>query len=773
MKLLRTFIILSLISTAPLARAQDEPRAAWQITKFDITASAPPTERALTARALLTVRNVGRGAGSTLSLRINQTAEIKSVSVNNAAATFRSAEEAFKRLDRNLLTLQRFTITLPAPVAPNSSVNVAVDYRLPVAENSGLAAISQLGTQFLPDSYWYPAANAPYSLRGADVAPFTLSLSSTGSGELVFTAGATSGAASNQPPHVRPFFVSGTWDITHGTGEAHNVRVMLMKGAGADERKQAEALTGLAASARSFYAGLLGSAPESPINLITVTRGAGFSEGGTVLLDPAVFRRSKIDSGTAMLVAEAIARMWVGGVAPVRGEGRGVLREGLPRYLATLFLEKHFGRDVAEAEKIRQRIAYSSIAKFDGPLLQLTPLDGTYYNSASNKGAMIWRLIDRALGRDALMSVIRARLQAAATEPEGLTLASMREALVERGGGSLKTILDQQIDQPTDMDLLIGLPQSKGGQWAVALRNTGSLDASVTVGATTTSGERLTAQATVPARNFGEALFPTSARITRVEVDPDKLYPQVDYTNDTAPRDANQTGDALAEAAALFVRQSYAGAESSARTLLAGAPGMQEARILLARSLLGQNKMDEAEKEFRALIDERLPIPTALAWGNIGLAEISLRKGQAAEAAKRFNEAVRADAEYASTLAARLGRIKAEAAANAAPAVDESIRTFITQLDVAIKNGRKTELDAVILPGELGDFTRGIVGSQPEVWQTRVVRTELLDANRAAVDVSISARQLGRDVSGTAVLMMARAAGGGWKLAGIEFFEVR
>jgi tetratricopeptide (TPR) repeat protein len=206
--------------------------------------------------------------------------------------------------------------------------------------------------------------------------------------------------------------------------------------------------------------------------------------------------------------------------------------------------------------------------------------------------------------------------------------------------------------------------------------------------------------------------------------------------------------------------------------MLAASPRMQEARIVLARSLLAQNKTDEAEKEFRALVDERLPIPLALAWGNVGLAEAALRKGQAAEAARYFNEAVRIEAEYPPTLAARLGRIKAEAAANAAPAVDESAKTFITQLDAAIKSGRKAELEALITPGELTEFVAGIVGSQPEVWQTRVVRTEQLDANRLAVDVQLTTRQLGQDASGTAVLFLTRA-GSGWKLDGVGYFEVR
>ncbi|HJU54216.1 MAG TPA: tetratricopeptide repeat protein, partial [Pyrinomonadaceae bacterium] len=260
-------------------------------------------------------------------------------------------------------------------------------------------------------------------------------------------------------------------------------------------------------------------------------------------------------------------------------------------------------------------------------------------------------------------------------------------------------------------------------------------------------------------------------RLARVEVDPDKLYPQLDYSNDVAPRNS-QVEDPLTDATAKFVRQDYAGAESAAREMLATSPRMQEARIVLARSLLAQNKTDEAEKEFRALVEDRLPIPLALAWGNIGLAEIALRKGQAAEAARRFADAVQTDAEYASTLAARQGRIRAEAAANASPAVDDSAKTFITQLDAAIKSGRKAELEALITPGELTDFVAGIVGSQPEIWQTRVVRTEQLDANRLAVDVQLTTKQLGQDASGTAVLILARA-GGGWKLDGVGFFEVR
>jgi tetratricopeptide (TPR) repeat protein len=765
MKILRSFLALSLcvsFCSSSVVRAQETAGAAWLVTRFDITASAPPAERALQARALLTARNVGRGAGTSLTLRIDPQAEIKSASVGGATAPFRASPEP-------RTNLQRVTVTLPSSVAPDATVSVALDYRLPVATNSGLEAISPIGSQFLPASFWYPAANTSFALRGADIAPFRLTIADAG-GETVVSSGNASGAAFEQPLNSQPFFLTGSWDIAEGTNDARGISAYLPKGAAAEERKQAEALMTMTAAARSFYAGLIGEAPDARIRLVAVTRGGGFSESGTVLLDTAAFRRAKIDSATAMLVAEAVARLWIGGATAVRGEGVGVVRDGLSRYLATLFIEKQFGREAAEAERMRQRAAYASVAKRDAALSQTTPLDETYFTSVSNKGAMVWRLSERALGREVFLSVLRAALQNGKSDQNGLTLASLRATLAERGGAALRTILAQGLDQPTDMDLMVGLPQQRGGQWVAALRNLGSYDATITVAAVTASGERLTADATVPARNFGEAIFKTPARVVRVEVDPDKLYPQLDYANDIMPR-GRSTQDDLAEAFSLFKRQEHARAESIARELLVSSARMQEARILLARALLAQNKTDEAEKEFRAALDESLPTPATLAWGNIGLGEIALRKGQAAAAARHFNEAVRADAEYPSTLAARAGRIKAEAAASSAAAPDDSAQKFIALLDQTIKGGRKTEIEALIIPGELTAFSKGVVGTQPEIWQTRVLRTEQLDANRVAADVSLNVKQLGTEQSGTAVLILARV-NGAWKLADIQFFEV-
>src|ERR1044072_5204712 len=95
---------------------------------------------------------------------------------------------------------------------------------------------------------------------------------------------------------------------------------------------------------------------------------------------------------------------------------------------------------------------------------------------------MFWRLVDRRLGHDELMSVLRASLQTGKSDPNGFNLVSVREALVQRGGESLKALLDQQLDQVVDTDLMVGLPVQRGGDWVSALRNLGSIDVTGQIG---------------------------------------------------------------------------------------------------------------------------------------------------------------------------------------------------------------------------------------------------------------------------------------------------
>jgi Tfp pilus assembly protein PilF len=760
---MRTLLLLTfMLCLVVQVRAQTSATPIWQVTSFDINANVQQNERLLNAVTTISATNVG-GTGRTLTVRLNSKASVKSVTVSGAVASFRPGQEP--RGD-----LQRIEITLPSPATTNSNVSATVTYTLAVESNIGPTAISPIGTLFLPASFWYPMPNSPYSVRGADSAPFKLTVNipnAISSG--VEKAGPAGSVLFEQSLHGQPFFVQGDWDKLDGAADGKGIIVLLEKGAGAEERKRAEALIAFAGMARSFYATSLGPAPDVPVRLVAVRRGAGFSDAGTVLFDADALRVPKIDAATALSIAEAVARLWVGGQTAVQGEGGGVLRDGLVRHLANQFLEKQFGADAVKSELIRQRLAYVSVAQKDAPLARSNQLDGTYFNSVPNRGAMLWRLVDRRLGHDAFMTVIRTALQSGKTDPNGLNLPSLREALVARGGESVKALLDQQLDQVVDTDLMIGLPQQRGADWVSALRNLGSIDVTVTVVATTDTGQEVRAEATVPAKNFGEAVFKAPGKVVRVEVDPEKLYPQLDYGNDVMPR-GKELSQALNEGYSQLGGQDFVKAEATARAMLAGAPRFQNAQMILARALLGQNRTEDAEKLFRAALEEPLPAPETLAWANIGLGEIAMKRNQAAEAAKRFTEAVIASREYPSSLAARLGRIRAEAAANSAPPVDESARTFITQLAQAVVSNKKAELESRIVSGELVKFINASIGT--ELWDTKVVRTEQINPNLIAADVQINAKKLGTVGSGTAVLMLARTPSG-WKLSGIELFEVR
>ena len=768
-KIIRTVFLLACVLSAGLraapARQSAEAGAAWQVTAFDLSvnaAGAYGAERAISARATIVARNVGGGPGRTLTLRISPAAKVEAASVGGQSARFAVGKDARAQL-------QTAQLTLPAPVPVGATLTAALDYRLPVAENTGLAAVTPLGLQFLPLSNWYPAPNTPVAPRGADYAPVRLTVTGLASGETLVASGKSAGGGGfEQTLNSQPFFVTGRWLTVEGAGEARGVSALLQAGAGDEERRAAEALVNFAGAARAFYASMFGATPDAPVRLVGVSRGAGFETGGTLLVNHAAFRRRKLDSLTAMQVAESVARMWVGGASAVEGEGSGVVREGLPRYLAALFLEKQFGKPVADAEWMRMALLYAPVAERDPPLSKLSPAFDTYFNSSANKGALVWRILASAVGREQFAGALRA--PAAAEGGRGLSLAALRGRLGLAGGDRVSQLMASLFDLPTDTDLLVGLPVQRAGAWVSTLRNTGSFDVEVTVQALTDSGERLSATARVPAKDFGEAQFKTASRIVRVEVDPEKLYPQTNFANDVVPQ-----GPGLVEAveqARIQLGQQPARAEQLARALLARAPASGEARVVLARALLEQNRLDDAEREFRAAADSALPLASTLAWADIGLGEVALRRNRPADAAKLFDAAAKAEADYASTLAARAARIRAEAAAGSPPAVDEQIKTAAANLDAAIKTGQKAGIEALIVGGELTSFSKGIVGTQPEIWQTRVLRTEQLDPNRVAADVTLSARTLGRSQEGPAVFVFARTPSG-WKLYEIPIFEVR
>ena len=296
------------------------------------------------------------------------------------------------------------------------------------------------------------------------------------------------------------------------------------------------------------------------------------------------------------------------------------------------------------------------------------------------------------------------------------------------------------MDQPTDMDLMAGLPQQQGGELTAALRNLGSTDAVVNVTATTSTGQSITAQATVPTHDFGQVSFKNATGIVRIEIDPEKFYPQLDYANDVAPK-ALDVAVSLAEANRLYGTQEFAKAEALARQLLAASPKLQEGHVILGRALLAENKIDDAEKEFNQLLNDSLPTPVSLAWASLGLGGVALRRSNA-EAAQLPMHSRRRRIRKTLTRAERLKLNRGNSGRGGA--------YFINQLTPLCAAAVSRDLAAD--SSELR-FVHQVVGLSLKR-DTRVLRTGQLDANRVAVDVALTTRQLGVDHTGTAVFIL-------------------
>src|SRR5215813_10697706 len=131
----------------------------WRVTSFDIVANIQPEQRTLNATATINATNIGRSPGRTLTVRLNAKASVKQVTVGGATALFRVRPES-RGAD-----LSQIEVSLPSIVPPNSSVSLVLNYMLPVESNTGLAAISPIGTRFLPWSSCYPVANTRFSTR--------------------------------------------------------------------------------------------------------------------------------------------------------------------------------------------------------------------------------------------------------------------------------------------------------------------------------------------------------------------------------------------------------------------------------------------------------------------------------------------------------------------------------------------------------------------------------------------------------------------------------
>lgn len=730
--------------------------------------------RELADKVLLSTTNKPR-----LSFYLHNKAKVTAMSVNGATVQFKTGEPP--RLP--LITVAT-DITTSFASAPEFDVEMT--YSIPATDRSQTLHISSAESYALPNAFWVPMNHNPYADHGVDTAPFTLTINAPG-GKIISSGVRSSENVYEQTLAAQPFFFVGNYDVTAVTA-AKSAKIEIYTPRGLDEngKQQIKRLADEATQVVNFYTDYFGVPQPGAFRIIaTGTQGLTFSEPGAVSIDDSYFRRNVLDLGTIELITAAAAKSFIDGRVLMRGRGAGMMRDGLPIYLVAQYLGARYGEAQQTAALDRYRRAYEPVARgTDAPLLQQSTYDRSYTTVVYNKGALVWRLIEKKIGKAAFDKLVRGMLDRQRVDVLSLTewkaplcraarCTSVKADVMAAAGAqqaAIQEVFTQWIESVVVPDFAIGQPQVSATGVESTLVNFGSGDIAVDIVATTETGEKLKQTVFIKGGEYGAVNFPAGTKIARIEVDPDKLYPQKDYSNDVFPRRASPN-EAYGQASLAFSKKDYATAEAKLKDALNAEPNSPILQSLLGRVLLATNKTDEAAKAFADTLKSQ-PIPLqAFAWAQLGLGQLNLQNNKFAEAAMHFRLASASDLDQATTMSARDGAVKAEQSANAAKVPDD-VKAFLKQLDDALLTGSADAVNPLVEQGNLREFVKRVTSSKPSTWTTEVLRAEVWDGDRVAVDANVKVKIIGREGTGRVIYVLSRA-GGKWKLSDVPIFDVK
>lgn len=769
-------LLMSLGSvTEGMSRLGQEPSTpaylSLRVERYDVTVQLSPAEGRAEVQAVLTLTNPSMRSVDRLSVRMGTLGEVKEVRVEGTPRSPTSRKD-------ELTGLLVYSLELGEPIRPGQTLRLAFTYSVHVEEATPRAALTPEECVLLPESFWFPMIHTPFQVEyRADLSPFTLSVSSPASlqplssGQVVSEReeGGKRTVTFQEPMLSQPAFIAR--DVERVGGDQGGVEFYLPRGFTLVHPETLESLRAEIVRLREFYTEFFGAPLQRTLRVVASSEVPAYGAPGFLLLDERVFARHVLDEDILFFLAGQLARLWMGAQREIRGIGHAVLDHGLPSYLAFLYLEHRFGPSGRDRAIERFRRAYATLVSggsaYDVPLLRQTLLTRQYYTSIFNKTPMVLRLIESRIGRERLRAVLRDLFGRASP----VTFEDLQRAILAADPSpEMKGLFDQWFSDVVLPDFAVGKPVAEEGMWTVQVANFGSGEALVSVEAVTASGERLRQNVRVEAQGYAQARFPLAEEPTRVEVDPDRLYLQADYTNDVWPR--RPAVDRLVSQGTLALAQGRAQeAEASLRQALAQDPEHALAQAALARALSLLEKGDEAESYARKALG-REPLTLAVyAWAQMALGEVALRRGQASQAVLHFRQASLAFAEDVSMLMARDALIGAEQAAHALPAVEQPVQDFVRHLDEVLSTGRPAAVREIVTPQNLRRFISG--ASFLKEWQTEILRAEALDRNRVLLDVRIRATTVGGTQRTSRALYVVRRTEGRWILDDIPVFLER
>jgi aminopeptidase N len=765
--------LVALLAASQSLLAQEPAAPAYmllEVERYEGRVSLLPAEGRALVQMTLTVTNPSSQAVDRLTLRLGPIAEVAEIRLEGTPLSFTSRKD-------ELTGLVSYAMALPEPVRAGRPVRLTLTYSVHAEEATPRAALTPEECVLLPESLWLPMIHTPFQIEHrVDLSPFTLSIESPeallglSSGRVVAerVEGGKRLLTFEEPMLSQPVFIAR--DFERVGGDQGGVEFYVPRGFTALRPQTLERLRAEIVRLREFYTAFFGAPVDRAIRVVASSEVPAYGAPGLLLFDERVFARDVLDEDVLFFMAAHLARLWMGARVAIRGVGHAVLDQGLPSYLAFLYMEHRFGASGRDRAIERFRRAYAALVSggsaYDVPLLRQTLLARQYYTSIFNKTPMVLRLLAHALGPERFHALVREMF----ARPAGIVAFEdfRRGCLALDASDAVKGIFEQWFSDVVLPDFAVGKPVAEGGVWTVQVANFGNGEAVLEVEAVTAGGQRLRHSVRVEAQGYGQVRFREEP--VSVTADPDRLYLQADYTNDTWPRRPS-TDRLVSQGTLALVQGRVQEAETALRQALAQDPDRPLAQAALARALALLGRGDEADEYVRkALAQEPLPL-AVYAWAQMARGEIALARGQPAEAAEHFRQASFAFAEDTSLLMARDALIRAESAAQKLPAVEPSVREFIRQLDGALSTGRPAAVREIVTPQNLKRFITG--ASFLKEWKTEILRAEALDRNRVLVDARIAAATVGGKQTSSRALYVLRRNDGRWTLDDIPVFLER
>ncbi len=807
--------------------AQAQEFADFGLVRSTIGVTLRPAEYSADVTATLELTNIARQAEArTLTLRLTKAAKVTAFTVNER--TFSTDEKKQPGSDAAIAT---YVAELSPPLAPGGKVTARLVYTLTYRESTNYAALTPGDTLLLPEAGWTPFIHLPQSSHGPDTAPYVLTVARPPDGE-VWSSGTrqetdgnivfTSDLAGEPWLVVHPFGPPVSRRTSAASGETPTVHVRSAPGLPAESQRQAQRLAEEVERILAFYQKLWGAAPAREFQLLTTSRrvvadrrspelrgrdfdtdrAIRYAAPGAVLIETAALYRPTLDAEMVEWLTAGVAQTWLGGKVRLRGRGWGILADALPAYLTGRYIEQQYGPAAGRDFWLRRSFAYGRLASirvsqqgFERgidliPVLQ-HPAFPDYYASMPTRGALVFRLLERLVGRDVLLTAIRDTVADPGNNPGGTaTYEAFRNRLVGTPPDERRAnFFRQWFEELSEPDFVIGVPvrREDGPGWSCALRNLGTGDASLPVVAVTDKGERLTTTVELPSKGYATAVFETPATITSVELDPEKLYPQVrfgydrnsrQFDNDARPERRYAFG-LLLDAEATLTRRLKAGeteaqrqteAQGLLREALARETDFTLARACLARTLAAQGKADAAATEVAAIRRAALPSRYPLALALLTEADLALARQSHEQARATYKTAFEMEAGPALDEQARRGLLASEAAGGQSSPPDEEIRAFLAAMDKAIRTGTSKALETCFIRPDTAKFVLGIVVSKPDAWTTQGLRMERLDAQRVLLDVRVVVVSATKEEQTGTGLLFLRRVGQSWMVERLDQF---